>query len=267
MVSSGDFRKNLRYLRAHKKLSQDALAGLIGLGRSTLSRLETGREEPTTTHLDLIAQYAGLRDPDALLVDHSTFRRIIQNEEARTNLMLLSFRSIKENLDRCEGITKEYAGQYVVYYCRTAEQPQKVVASLLTIERATNEGIECTFINPYKDKAGMWTAFEYAGLIFPVSEFLYGVCEQKQKTYEILSLIIRASSAPRVNALRGIITGIGVDEDDNAYIAARPMVALRRQRPIEDWRGALDKELGFLPQDRLPEMVRRQLSDEKITIR
>jgi transcriptional regulator with XRE-family HTH domain len=269
MTKLSEFSQNLLYLRNRKGLSQQEFALAVEIDRSALSRLETGERTPQAVHLEKLAVYSGLTDPEDLLIAHETFRRIINNQDVKTNLMLLSFRSIKKNLERCESIVKTYGGQYTVYYGRTepsADTTKQIVTSLLTIEQSTTEGIVFHFVNPYQEQNGEWSAFEYSGLMYPVSEFLYFIGEQSKNEYEILSMIMQTSPTPKVTTLRGIITGIGVQKD-RSFIAARPLVALRRQKPIADWRSVLNKELGYLPEGRIPELVRRELSNEQITIR
>ena len=62
-----------------------------------------------------------------------------------------------------------------------------------------------------------------------------------------------------------MVSGIGVDKEVS-YIAARPLVALKRQRLIEDWRGVVGKELGYLPENGVKKIAREHFSSEKVTI-
>lgn len=47
MKSELILKNNLKELRAEKKLSQSALAELVGVSRNTISSIETGQYEPT----------------------------------------------------------------------------------------------------------------------------------------------------------------------------------------------------------------------------
>jgi hypothetical protein len=51
------------------------------------------------------------------------------------------------------------------------------------------------------------------------------------------------------------------------FIAARPILALRVKKEINDWRDAINQQLGYLADGQLPELVRRELSQEQITVR
>jgi hypothetical protein len=177
--------------------------------------------------------------------------------------MLLSFRAIQSNLDRWEEISARYAGQYNVHY--GLDSKEEILVSLLTIERPTKEGIEVAFINPYREPGGEISVYEYAGFMYPVRDYLYFVCEEKSADYDILSIIIHDAHTPRVSMLKGLISGIGV-RDGISSIAARPILVLRRSRPIEDWKAALGREIGYFPNDKVPEAIRRQLNNERVTV-
>jgi transcriptional regulator with XRE-family HTH domain len=230
-----DFPCNLCHLFGlARHANQETFATELGINRSTVSRLMNGQRRPNDRHLERIAKYAGLSNPKYLLIEHSEFRRLVAHKETRSDLALLSFRTTITSLWQCASIFAEYEGQYVVYYRRDEPDDEKnVIASLLSIERVTDEGISVRFYNPYQERAGEVTAFEYSGMLFPVSEFLYIIAEQAKNNYEILSLIIRSSPTPRVTALRGLIAGIGV-KSGRSYIAARPIVAVRRKNRITD---------------------------------
>jgi len=200
-----------------------------------------GKPNPKKSHLLKIAAYAGLNEADMLLLDHDAFRRTIKGEEVKTDLILVSLRSIRKNLSRSSAIFSTYKGQYIIYYVGT----NQTIGSLLTIQRTTPEGIRFQLLNPYREATGEWVAFDYAGYMYPVGDLLYLLGEQPEKDYEIISLIFQSSPSPKVGALRGIITGIGV-RHDRSHIAARPFIAIRRQKLIDDWRKALSKELGYL---------------------
>jgi hypothetical protein len=182
----------------------------------------------------------------------------------KSDLVFLAFRTTKQSIQRCEEIVTRYGGQYLIYYPQTDDG--SVIASLLSIGRATKEGIEVGLINPHRDSIGKVTAYEYTGYMYPVREFFYFYFEQRSADYEILSLIIHESRTPPVNVLKGIISGVGV-LDELSFIAARPIVAVRRQRNIDNWQAALGTELGYIPAGKVPEIARKQLSTEKITVR
>ncbi|MEA2918598.1 MAG: hypothetical protein QOJ15_10679 [Bradyrhizobium sp.] len=165
---------------------------------------------------------------------------------------------------RCQEIAARYAGQYVIYYPQTEEGT--IIASLLSIGRATREGIDVSLLNPHRDSNDQMTAYKYAGYMYPVREFFYFYFEQAEAEYEILSLIIHESRTPHVSVLNGMLSGVGILEE-SSFIAARPVVVLRRQRQITDWQKALGTDLGYIPSGRVPEAVRRQLSVERISVR
>lgn len=120
-------------------------------------------------------------------------------------------------------------------------------------------------VNPHRDSSGNEAPYEYVGYMYPVREFFYFFLEQKNADYEILCMIVRESRTPQVAVLKGLFAGVGV-LDDASMIAARPVVLLRRKRQL-DWRTALGGEIGYIPRGRVPEIARRQLSEEKITVR
>lgn len=235
----------------------------LGIDRSVLSKLLTGARAPTSRHRVQIARYFGLKQSDFDLPKNA-FLDVIENIVAKSDLVFLRFRTTKQNMQRYEQVVARYGGQYLIYYPQTDDG--SVIASLLTIGRETKEGIEVSLINPHRDLSGKVTAYEYAGYMYPVEEFFYLYLEQKPADYEILSMIFHQSRTPQVNILKGIISGVGV-LDELSFIAARPIIALRRQQNIDDWQTALGTELGYIPAGKVPEIARKQLSPEKITVR
>jgi len=259
-----DFARNLQHLFVLSgKKTREQFAFALGLERTMLSKLMSGRRPPTPMHLWKIASFAGCTADD-LLFGHAKFRSIMQDYTTRSNLMLLSFRSIKKSVAEFSEALKTYKGQYLVYY---ASETSPALASLLSINKVTKEGIEFTFVNPYRANDGSLSAYEYSGYMYPVSEFLYFICEQKTRDYEILSLILYKSRGPHVSLLSGLITGIGVKEDNTGWIASVPIIAYRRLKGIEDWQAALrNNELGFIAWDKLPEVVRRNLKTDRLVV-
>jgi hypothetical protein len=57
-----------------------------------------------------------------------------------------------------------------------------------------------------------------------------------------------------VNAFKGVISGVGV-LDELSFIATRHIIALRRQREMDNWQAALGMELGYIPAGRVPEIA------------
>jgi transcriptional regulator with XRE-family HTH domain len=53
--------RNLRRLRVERGLSQEALAGDAGIGRTYVSRLERGLENPTVALLEQLADALGAK--------------------------------------------------------------------------------------------------------------------------------------------------------------------------------------------------------------
>src|SRR5947209_4433072 len=69
------FADRLRHLRESAGLSQYALAKITGLTKQTMSKLETGRHDPSWTTIQLLAKALGvtcteLTDPKLLLPPH-----------------------------------------------------------------------------------------------------------------------------------------------------------------------------------------------------
>ena len=263
-----DFCKNLEWLRSRSGLSKAAFAEELKIDRTSLSRLFSGKRPPTQFQLEKLAKYGGF-DADDLLLPHTEF--LLRNKATSSNLVLLAFRTIRGNLSRQREIFDVYRGQYAVYYRgkKIVKEERRVVGSLLDIDRRTEDTIQFRFINPYLLANGEWSAYEYSGFLFPVGETLYLLGEQKSQQYEILSMLIQMSPAPKVNILRGLMTGVGVEKVggvDRGHIAARSIVVSRRRRPLENWRSALMTELGYFPESKLSEVVQRELSDDKIDV-
>ena len=259
-----NFSENLSHLyRVHGFANQAELGREVEIERSVVSKLLTGARDPTSSQRLRIAKYFKLQQSNFDLPPDA-FLGAVENVVAKSDLVFLSFRTTKQSIQRCEEVVARYKGQYLIYYPQTDDG--SVIASLLSVGRATKEGIEVDLINPHRDLNGKVTAYQYAGYMYPVREFFYFYFEQNSADYEILALIIHESRTPQVNVLKGMISGVGV-LDEASFIAARPIVALRRQRKMDNWQTALGTELGYIPAGKVPEIARKQLSTEKITVR
>ena len=258
-----NFTKNFGYLYHQSTCETDDEFGRkIGLSRWTVNKLLRGNREPTTRNLKNIAENCGV-DPNDLYLGHKTFRKLYLSKSINSGYMVHALRTVKSNLHRCRDIFLKYSGQYIVY----TNRPEKgiVGASLLDILRVTKNGIEFTMINPYRE-GSEHTAFEYKGYMMPIDEFLYFIGEQKENSYEILTMIFHLSGAPTSGLLLGLWSGIGV-RDGMKSIASVPAVAVRRKKRIEDWRSVLNVDLGSIKAKTLPEMVQRRLNADVISVR
>ncbi|MBI2740783.1 MAG: helix-turn-helix transcriptional regulator [Rhodospirillales bacterium] len=258
---SSFFGENLSHLyRVNGFSSQSALGSALGIERSVLSKLMNGTRAPTSPQRVRIAQYFKVQQSDLDLPPRAFAEGVVQ----RSGLVFLALRSVRQNMRRCQEVAERYQGQYVVYYPQA--DAGTIIASLLSVGRVTHEGIDVSLLNPHRDSNDKVTAYKYTGYMYPVREFFYFYFEQPEAEYEILSLIIHESRTPQVSVLKGMLSGVGILEE-SSFIAARPVVAVRRQREIADWEKALGTELGYVPSGRVPEMVRRQLSTERISVR
>jgi hypothetical protein len=157
-----------------------------------------------------------------------------------------------------------------VYNLRTSGQPaDRFNVSLLDIRRVSGDAIQFGFINPTRLITDEMTAFEYSGFAFPVGNILYLLGEQKNQEYEILSMLIQMSQAASIQILKGLFTAIGVKNEnkvEKGQIIARSIVLVRRRKRIDDWRSAIGTELAFLPESKLPTIVRYALVNQNIDI-
>jgi hypothetical protein len=93
--------------------------------------------------------------------------------------------------------------------------------------------------------------------------------EQKDREYEVLSMLIQMSRAPSIRILKGLFTAIGVKYEsrvEKGQIIARSIVLVRRRARLENWRSAIGTDLGYFPESKLPEVVRRELNNQNIDI-
>ena len=262
--------QNLKWLCDRTGLDNTKLAQATQIDRTVISKILSGKRQATPAQLLTLAKHFDILDPDDLKSSHETF--IEKYRAADSNLLLRSFRAVRSHLPRLQSIYESYRGQYGVYYARASgkEGERLVVASLLDIHRLTREAIEFRFINPYKLPTGEWSIYDYSGFLFPVGETLYLLAEQKDNDYEVLSILIQTSHGPQVSLLKGLMSGVGVKIEEGGierhWIAARPVVLAKRRTRLESWRPAISRELGFLQETKLPEFVRRQLSDERVDL-
>ncbi|MEY9634096.1 transcriptional regulator with XRE-family HTH domain [Bradyrhizobium japonicum] len=253
------FCKNVRHLASVHRLKQVALAKDLGWDRTVLAKLMSGEREPNTNQKGALALYFRI-EPSELDLDHGAFLAR-HTGAAVSNLPLMTFRAVRQNTNKWRECFEKYRGQYVLHYLHS--EPDTVISSLLSIDRLTGDGLHASLVNPHKDSGGNMSYYEYEGYAYPVREYMYFLLEQKNSDYEILSLILHEARTPSVHLLKGMISGIGV-VNEVSYIAARPLVALKRKRPIDDW--AQSKEIGYRPRNAIDNAAQLQLSSEKITV-
>ncbi len=255
-----DFCKNVRHLASVHRLKQVALANELGWDRTVLAKLMSGEREPNANQKSALALFFRI-EPSELDLDHAAFLER-HTGTAASNLPLMTFRAVRQNTNKWRDSFEKYRGQYLLHYLHS--EPNTVISSLLSIDRLTGDGLHASLINPHKDSSGNMSCYEYEGYAYPVREYMYFLLEQKNSDYEILSIILHEARTPSVHLLKGMISGIGV-VNEVSYIAARPLVALKRKRAIDDWRKA--KELGYWPRSGIDNVVQLQLSSEKITVK
>jgi len=258
-----DFCKNLRHLAALNGLKQETLAKELGWTRAVVAKLMSGERPPNDKHKSALVNFFAI-DWAEFELDHKAFRARLGGKSASSNLPLLTFRTVREHARRWQATFEKYRGQYVIYYRH--RKRGFVIASLLGIDRLTGQGIHATLTNPHRDSTGNISAYEYEGYAYPVREYIYFLLEQRNANYEIMFLILHDANTPGVGVLRGMVSGIGVDEEQS-YIAARPLVAVKGKRRIENWRSGIGKDLGYLPESSVGDRVRKHFTREKVMIR
>lgn len=105
--------KNLIYLRKKNKLSQQALADLMGVARSTLGDYERGMSEPNITMLIRFAKHFGVT-MDQLLVENISHQdlEIIKNKDMR----VLAITVDSNNRDNIEMVDSKAEAGYLSSY-------------------------------------------------------------------------------------------------------------------------------------------------------
>lgn len=259
-----DFIQNLEAVIARSGIdSVKGFAREVGLARTCISRLRSGTRGPTASQLRAIAQFVGMITPEDLLKPHEEFLNVLDSGNPPSGSPLHSLRPLSKSLTRCRSLAPDYAGQYVLYAPSSRENT--VVASLLELGVVDQAGIQTSIINPYNGHDGDYLAFEYTGFMVPVSDYIYVFAEQKTENYEVTSLIFHAPPVKPARMLEGIWSGIGV-KSNRKFVSASPVVALRLAKPIENWRGALGEQLGYLSSGKIPRVVSKKLQNKGILI-
>jgi len=240
--------------------TQEEFARQCGFSQSGLSKILASTRNPTDDVLRKIAFVGGV-DVSDLQLNPEDFHDIINNITISSNLCMISLRTIKDNLYRCREVFKDYEGQYILY--NSSSENKIFVASLLSLNRVTKEGIEFTLINPYKGVDGRYQTFKYKGFAFPVNKYLYLFAEQEDQDYEILTIILSLSSAPKVNILEGAQTGIGV-LNDRAYVASTYCCCVKQNNIIKDINKELPGKLGYLKEEKISEMVKKNFTEDRM---
>lgn len=102
------FSENLKYLRKHKKLSQQVLADQLDLPRTTLGDYERGNTEPSLAMLIRIAQYFDV-SMDALLQEDISLKALEVIKQKHLKVLAISIdNENKENIELVD--TKAEAG-------------------------------------------------------------------------------------------------------------------------------------------------------------
>jgi transcriptional regulator with XRE-family HTH domain len=257
-----EFQKNFEFLYLQSQaFSDDHFGQMLSLGRTTVNRLRNGTRQPSSKQLNQIAKYCGMETTD-LLLENNAFIKIYEGKRINSGYMIHSLRTVQENLSHCKEVFEKYGGQWQVYTnCST---DGIVICSLLSILRATKNGIEFEMINPYLEDES-YDAYTYKGYLIPIQDYLYFIGEQKENSYEVLTMLFHTSGAPKPTLVTGLWTGVGV-KDGVKCIASVSAVAQKRKQPIEDWREHLGLDLGYVQANKLSKLVQTKLSSEVLKV-
>lgn len=155
-----------------------------------------------------------------------------------------------------------HKGQYILYshllYKDASITKKTIVISMLDINEICKEGIKFSLINPYPTTAKKYNYYQYTGVMYPVSEYLYFFGEQQSNYYEIIFMITDSSPEPIPQFLDGCITAIAVRRG-NKMIGQSPIVLEHQVEPIRDWREVMDTKLGWFDEDDVPPNVLARL--------
>lgn len=260
---TSDFAKNLEHLFNESGCrTRGEFASRLGIDRTRVSRLLNGKDEATKSERVRIAEVFDL-EVSQLYSYNDHFMKAIGNLGVKRFIDAKKLHVLDDFIRITSKESAKYRGQYNLYYSGT--DPDICIASLVTIGKKFNNGLEFEMINPYEFADGSYGAFEYKGIMY-ISEFaIYVIAEQTKKDYELLNLIFYTSPLSEVKVLKGIISGIGVKHEQR-FVAANSAVLLKRASPIRSWKEKLGSELGYVRRESLPELIRRNLDSQKIIV-
>lgn len=257
------FSQNLRHLLELSGCKTDAqFAGLLGMERWTFNKLKNGSIKPTRTHLQKISEYSGFSIKE-LHLQHDKFLELPNRDIIDESIMFRKFRITQSHSQNLRSIFDKYQGNYIIYTYGSGDG--QIIASLLNVNRLTRSGIEFEMINPYFEGFDQYQVYKYTGFLIPAEDYLYFFGEQEKHDYEILSMVFGMTGAPEVKMLRGLWTGIGVLRGEK-YIASVTALAVKQDRPLE-WRKELGEKIGYLQTDSLPEVIRRNIAPDILSVK
>jgi transcriptional regulator with XRE-family HTH domain len=262
-----NFSENLSFLVSQETKTKTEIAAELDISRTSFGRFLSGKRRPNQARIAHIAAWFKIQDVGTLNLPPKEFLEHHAGRLVKSTLRLLSFRTTTSSRSTLLEASKKYSGQYNLYYRRPKAAPNAaIIVSFVAIEQVTDEGIGVIIKNPFIDSNGAKSVFEYRGFLFPLDGFLYAITEQESANYELFSLILRKTLTPKVTTLKGIITGIAVN-DQKTVIGARAVVLERRAKQFQDWTEAFDpKDFSYVSEGKVPEVVRKNLLAQSIDI-
>ena len=261
-----DLPANLQYLcrliMVREGENQRSIAAKAMVSPSVLTRLLNGERNPSETTLARLVNFFKI-DRDVLISSHDKFVIIAESvygDDTNPQIFREStaqrvwLRSIARDSGKWRRTYEIHKGQYIIYNRLSSG---KIAASLLEISEISDKGLHFTIINPFIGVDGVIRDFRYAGLLFPVSDYLYAIAEQDFGDYEIISMIIEQSATSIPEFQQGWMLAIAVREGKK-QIASNNILLHYQSRPIRDWQDAVHKKrLGHIDeQDVIPSVVK-----------
>lgn len=255
------FSENLELLFEQSALpTWTAFAEEVGISRATVSKLRNGRKLPARQHLKRLAQYSGLSSAE-LLADSAEFRLALGKVQPTETTGLQHLERLARQSESIDTIRKAYVGEFNLYTQRNSQD--QTFGSHLSIHFAKHLYPEFELLNPFPLGTGRHRTFTYRGVAVFAFDTLYLIGSEANGEAGVMLLSFVKTPMSRALFLQGILSGIGIyQKREHRQLCSVPVVAVRRSRPLHDWRSELGKTLGLVDIATLPEMIAPHLTTD-----
>lgn len=265
MSSDEDLTRNVLYALdriAPAKAKAEALAGELGVNRSTITRWRSMRSTPREPSVRLIAEKSGI-EKALFFKTHREFVSVVTTSSMKQPYEnvdpKIEFRAIAKWRHLWDECFERHRGTYFVYNeirPRASGQAATLFAvSLLQIQRKTEQGIVFELHNVdtrNTDSGSPDPHYVYTGLMFPVLDILCFYGEEKSGD-ELLNMITASSQTSPPTLLRGHLVAVGVTPSIRMATGNQIALGFRRREIVEY--SKIKEEIGVFAINRMPRSV------------
>ncbi len=178
-----------------QNMKQKNLAAKLDVHSSTVSRLLNGETTISVVQLERLSHLTGIPveqfklDPVKFAsYAHSRVYGIMGNMPFDGTQRSVHMAVTEQHRSFWPMFYEKHCGDYVLYN-RLVKAEKPIVASFFQIKDLTSDGISFRIANPVNRPEQKTESYQYEGILYPASDFVYCFAEQVAAPYEIISMV------------------------------------------------------------------------------